>query len=184
MAEITTTRGPNLAEFIKAGSSPPAVETFWKALHDRQWDGLNDPDAGERAAELLIASSESEWWEDGAGVLLTARQASSLLEVTASDLEALAAENRLFTVSGPGSRLRYPLSQFDIAEQRPWAILPEVLTLLRSVRMSDESIASWFHKPHPKNELDGSSCEQWLRQGRPPDTIVDIARRTVYDLSH
>ena len=185
MAEVTTSRPAGKVEFEKAATAAPAaVQAFWEVLSDSGWAGLDDPQDGARAAELLISTSKSAWWEDGAGPLLSSRQAAEFLCVSPDQVIGLVAEGRLFAVHGPGRQVRYPLSQFDMETGQPWRILPTVLELLRSVEISDESLASWLHEPHPKNELGGLSCEQWLRQGRPAQTIVEIAKRTVHDLSH
>lgn len=194
MAELTTTRPTSKVEFTKAESAAPAaVQAFWDVLSERGAGALDDADAGARAADLVLLERATAWWEDLVGPLLTADQVADLLHYPNTDhvpdhadyVRDLARQGQLLVVQiGPDNRghQRFPLSQFD-AQHQPWRILPQLLELLHRTDMRDESIAGWLHVPHIKNELGGLSCEQWLREGRDPSVIVEVARRTVHDLS-
>ena len=128
---------------------------------------------GYRAALLAAANA---LWERHLGPLLEGQDVRELLRVkTRQAVSDLAKRGRLLALPTEQGELRFPAFQF-METGRPHPELPRILEMFNKASVSPYTIASWFSTPQIL--LKGKTPAWWLKAGRDPEPVKEVARRT------
>jgi hypothetical protein len=155
-----------------------AAAAFEETLEELSLSGsaleLEDPEQLGRRAALLVAARAV--WDRHLGTLLDGRQVQEFLGVqTRQAVNDLMKRRRLLGLPVKPRRWAFPSFQFS-GSGRPYAILPDVLTVFDGVVATPYTVASWFVSPHPL--LNGQTPVEWLKADGDPELVRQAAQRS------
>jgi hypothetical protein len=163
-----------------ASAAAKAFESTLEELERRQdTPDLGDPvTLGRRAALLAVAEAV---WGKALGPLYDAEQVKTLLGVGSRQaVSDLAKRGRLLVLEASGGRKLYPAFQFGPGG-RPFPEVAQVLIVFSGAAESPYTTASWFVSP--QDLLDGETPAAWMRSRRPPERLLEAARRDAAPLA-
>jgi hypothetical protein len=138
---------------------------------------IEDNDAqrelGRKAA--MIATADLQWGEH-LGPLVGWRDVADLLASvrTRQGVHDLAKRRRLLALPTKDGQLVYPLFQFR--DGKPLPEMPRIIEAFGDARLSPWTLASWMVTP--QRPLENVSPVDWLKRGRPAETVLEAARRS------
>jgi hypothetical protein len=133
-------------------------------------EALSEADA--RRAAMVAAARVA--WERELGPLLSGAQVRELLGgVSRQRVDELARGRRLISLRERSGRRRYPLFQFE--DGQPLEPIVTAFWIVADGAASDWTAASWCVRTDPA--LGDRSPLEWVRAGKDPERVLQIARQ-------
>lgn len=170
---MTDTRN-QLAEAFRRGLDEIPDDVFWELSPDEA------EEQGRRAAGQVVAPV---LWARIAGDSLDTATVSRLLGISRQAINKRLASGSLVGLPGRGTTY-FPSWQFDLDTG---SIRPETRLIVAAFREEMETadpyvIVAWVQTPQ-EEDLGGLTPLDWIRKGKPPEPLVDAARRAAARLA-
>lgn len=143
------------------------------ATHKVLWD-TDEQTARELGVAAANVAVGPVLWREAVGDTLPTDQVVRRLAVSRQALWSRLQTGSLIGLRARG-RTEFPEWQFEGRAVR--SVVAEIVRAFRRHDVDDyEVIASWATTPQPE-DLDGVAPEEWVRDGRDDETVVEAARR-------